>query len=118
LTASGRVLHRVALGGAAAGIAVARGVVYVADYRGAIDPRTRRIVRSIRVHGDCSGVLAVGRSVWASRYDAGTVARYDARTGRPLRTYRVGVEPRGIAAAAGSIWVANQASGTLTRIEQ
>lgn len=81
-----------------------------------INPRTRRITRSIRLRGEGSGLLVRQGSAWVANYDLGTVSRFSARTGSLERSYKVGSEPRGLAVAAGSVWVANQGSDSVSRV--
>jgi virginiamycin B lyase len=125
-------IRTIALPGAPREVAVGLGAVWVvAERPGAteaailrIEPRTRRIVATIRAPGrSVIGGLAVGEgAVWATDLNLGKVLRIDPATNRiaarialPLAPFR----PFAIAAGEGGIWVTvpTNVKGAVVRID-
>jgi virginiamycin B lyase len=89
-------------------IVAGAGAVWVTDQQHdsvwQIDPRTKRVVRTIQVGNNPAGVAAGARSVWVASGD-GTVSRIDPSSGRVVATITVGGTPEGIAVGEGAVWV-------------
>ena len=106
----------------ATGVAVGKGVVWVVGdaverrlWR--IDPRSRRVVATIRLPFAPSSVAVGFGSVWVTAQLDDSVARVDPVRNRIVRLIKVGREPSGVAAGAGAIWVANELDRTLSRVD-
>jgi YVTN family beta-propeller protein len=82
-----------------------------------IDPRSRRISRTIDLPF-APGRLAVGAgSLWITDVLGDTVVRLDPTSGRPLAVIGVGAGVGGIAFGRGSIWVASRLDDVVSRID-
>jgi hypothetical protein len=120
--ATGHV-DRVKLGGAAVGVIVSGGSVWVAlRDRGVVvrvDPRSLRILHTTHVGNDPAYLAAAGRLVLVANQSDGTVARIDARTGNtvglPIRITRD--DASNLTTAGGSVWVTSQKHASATRID-
>jgi hypothetical protein len=99
-------------------VAACGGLVWTTDLHGpnliAVDPRTTKVVRRVRVGVGSKG-LACGQALWTANYDTGEVIRVSLRTFKVSGRAFVGAGPRAVALTSGSVWVANQLSGSLSR---
>lgn len=110
------------VGGGAAGVTVAGGLVWVASSRAGkvtkVDPALRAVVGTVEVGGHPGGIDAGTSAVWVADTEAGTVSKIDLESGEldgdPIE---VGPEPGAVAVGGDAVWVANNGNGTVTRIE-
>src|SRR5262249_45159106 len=88
-----------------------------------IDPRTNRVVRTIRVATCPIGITVGAGAVWVGHCNVtdtdlqGTVTEIDPRSNRQVAQVAVGKAPNGLALVRGLIWVTNQQDDTITRID-
>ena len=82
-----------------------------------VSPGGGEFMTAAPLRGPPTRIAAGFGSLWATHFDAGTVARVDAGDARVAQTIRVGSGPSGIAAGAGAVWVANSLDGTVSRID-
>jgi streptogramin lyase len=68
--------------------------------------------RSFPVGAGAFDVLLASESVWATSFEAGTIARMDPSSGRLQRVYRSAPKPAGLAACADRIWVGHGGAAT------
>jgi YVTN family beta-propeller protein len=104
-----------------AGVAVRRGVVWVAN-EGAgnvarVDARANRVLGAIKVGNDPTAIAADDAGVWIANREDDTVARVDAERLTVKATIPVGRGPSGIVASRDAVWVANGLDGTVTQID-
>jgi hypothetical protein len=119
--ATGR-LERIKLGGAAVGVVVSGGSVWIAVRdRGVVirvDPRTLRVLHTTKVGKNPAYLAAAGGLIWVANQTDGTVTRIDARTGQtiglPIRI--TPDDASNLAAAGSSVWVTSQKHSSATRI--
>lgn len=81
-----------------------------------IDPKTNRVVASIRVGSKPVTITAGDGAVWVGDARDGTVTRIDP-VSRELKTIGIGAPVVDIAASDGSVWVATGGFGTVVRID-
>jgi virginiamycin B lyase len=81
-----------------------------------VDPRTGRVVASIRVGANPLGSSWIGNELWVPNIDDGTVSIVDAGTNRVRTTLRTGRGPLSIASTAGAVWLSNSEEGTVWRV--
>jgi YVTN family beta-propeller protein len=82
-----------------------------------LDPRTARVVATVRL-AIAPRRVAVGEgAVWVTGEIDNVVLRIDPRESRVVARVPIGRGGSGIAAGAGSVWVANELDGTITRID-
>jgi streptogramin lyase len=120
--ATGRV-ERVKLGGAAVGVVVSGGSVWVAirdrDTVIRVDPRTLRVLHTTTVGNDPAYLAAAGGLLWVVNQSDGTVTRIDARTGQtvglPIRI--TPDDASNLTTADRSVWVTSQKHSSATRID-
>jgi YVTN family beta-propeller protein len=119
--AGDRVMARVPVGRAPAGVAAGAGDVWVTnnldDTLARIDARTNRVIDTIPVPAGPVGVTYGHGAVWVASHEAGTVARIEPRSNRVVETIRVGRGPRAIAAGVHGIWVTNELDDTVARMD-
>ena len=108
-------------GGKVVGVAAGENAIWV-GIRGnpgfvlRIDPRTRSVVRDIRLPAGVQD-LAVGRGgVWVIARRRSLVTRVDIREGTQ-QDIQVGDGPAGIAVGENGVWVTNSEDDTVTRID-
>src|SRR5262249_673819 len=88
-----------------------------------IDPRTNRVVRTIRVASCPIGITVGAGAVWVAHFNLtdtdlqGPVTQIDPRSNRQVAQVAVGKAPNGLALVRGLIWVTNQQDDTITRID-
>jgi DNA-binding beta-propeller fold protein YncE len=115
--------HPILVGRGPAGVAVARGLVWVANSRGdsvsTVDATTQVVVGGqIEVGSQPGGIDAGPNLVWVSLTGEGAVTRIDLDSGqREGAPIEVGAEPGAVAVGKTAVWVANNGDGTVTRIE-
>jgi YVTN family beta-propeller protein len=118
---SGRLVARIPVGGAPAGIALGEGSVWVTnnldDTVSRIDPRTNRVAATIRVGGGPAGLSVGEGAVWVANSASDTISAIDPEAGRVYETIAVGRAPRGVAVGKGSVWVTNSLDDTVSRID-
>jgi virginiamycin B lyase len=116
-------IDRINLGGAAVGVVVSGGSIWVAlRDRGVVvrvDPRTLRVLDTTTVGTDPAFLAAAGGLIWVANQTDGTVTRIDARTGQtvglPIRI--MPGDAANLTAAGSSVWVANILHSSATRID-
>lgn len=81
-----------------------------------IDPATNRIIATIPIGSEPTGVVAAAGSIWVTSWDDGTLTRVDPASNTILDTIPVGPEPDWLSADAGMVWVGTSAT-TLTRVD-
>jgi DNA-binding beta-propeller fold protein YncE len=74
-----------------------------------IDPRTGRLVRSVRVGRGPVGVTVGDGSVWVADAIGHDVTRIDAASGRVLARIAVAASPQSVAVAPTAVWVVGDA---------
>jgi streptogramin lyase len=81
-----------------------------------VDPRARRVVKSIPLPDGLQNIAVGGGAVWVIARRRNTVTRVDiaSATQRPVF---VGERPFGIAYGQGAVWVTNNGDDTVTRID-
>jgi YVTN family beta-propeller protein len=82
-----------------------------------VDPRTGRIVATIKLPFAPFGIAAGPGGVWVTAQLGDTVSRVDPATDRITRTIQVGRGASSVALGAGAVWVANAIDGTVSRID-
>ena len=94
-------------------IAVGRDAVWVGgwsrdqgDVVRRIDPRTNRVMATVPVASEPTGLAVTDDAVWATSLVGGTVTRIDPRTNRVVATIETGGRPVHVAADDRSVWVA------------
>jgi YVTN family beta-propeller protein len=109
--ASGRVVTRVEVGSAPAGIASGASRVWVTnDADGTvtrIDPRGGHVDQTLRVGSSPAGVAAGAGAIWVANALDGSVSRIDPRVGEVVQTIQVGRRPVALSVGAGAVWVAD-----------
>ena len=86
-----------------------------------VDPRTRRVVRTIPTDASAGGIAFGGGSLWVANSDAATISRIDPQYNRPVQTIPVRAQfpfpaPIALAAGAGAVWIVNS-SGAVSRLD-
>lgn len=120
--ATGRV-DRIKVGGAAVGVVVSGGSVWVAlrDRRMVIrvDPRTLRVLHTTTVGDDPAYLAAAGGLIWVVNQTDGTVTRIDDRTGKTvgLPIQITADDASNLTTAGRSVWVASDLHASATRID-
>jgi ABC-type branched-subunit amino acid transport system substrate-binding protein/DNA-binding beta-propeller fold protein YncE len=83
-----------------------------------IDPRTNRVVQTIRIGSNSLPAIAVGAgSVWATAESEGLIHRIVPGERPTTRTIDVGVGVSYVAFGHGAVWTANYIDGTVSRID-
>jgi streptogramin lyase len=77
-----------------------------------IDPRTGRVIQTLRLPFAPRAVAAGAGAVWVTAELDDVVARIDPASNRIVATIRVGRLPSAVAAGAGAVWVANTLDDT------
>jgi streptogramin lyase len=118
----GDTLAEIQLTGTPHGVVTGFGSLWVAvaqDTGGVlvrIDPATEKIITSIPVGSDPTGVAAAAGSIWVASYDDGTLTQVDPARNAILAAIPVGPEPDWLAVDAGMLWVGSSGA-TLTRVD-
>jgi DNA-binding beta-propeller fold protein YncE len=111
-------VRKVKVGDSPQAVAVAEGVVWVANSRGTVDMINaisgQRIGKPIAIGERLSGIAAGGGAVWVLDGKDGIVWRIDASSGKPAPPSQV-ENARSIAIGDGVAWVA-RSDGTVSRI--
>jgi YVTN family beta-propeller protein len=109
--ASGRVVTRVGLGSAPAGIASGASRVWVTNGADGtvtrIDPRGGHVDQTLRVGSSPAGVAAGAGAIWVANALDGSVSRIDPRAGEVVQTIEVGRRPVALSVGEGAVWVAD-----------
>jgi YVTN family beta-propeller protein len=82
-----------------------------------VNPRTGRLVATIRLDFAPADVAAGAGGVWLADGRAGTVVRVDPGSNRVTARIRTGRGPRSVAVGSDQVWVANRGDGTVARID-
>jgi YVTN family beta-propeller protein len=82
-----------------------------------LDPETSRIVATVPIGNEASGVAVGAGSVWVSDSTDGTVTRIDPRTNQIAETIPVGGGVSGIAVGAGGVWVTVPLEDRVKRVD-
>jgi YVTN family beta-propeller protein len=82
-----------------------------------IDPKTNKLLATIRVGSRPSSVAVGEGAVWVTSQDDQTVSRIDPKTNRLSMTSAAGADPTHVAAGEGGVWVSNENDGTLIRLD-
>jgi virginiamycin B lyase len=101
-------------------VAVGRDSVWIADLGRRLwrlDPRTARVVASVRLPISPRRVAVGEGAVWVTGAIENVVLHIDPRDNKVVARIPVGRGSNGVAAAGGSVWVANEVDGTVSRID-
>jgi YVTN family beta-propeller protein len=88
-----------------------------------VDPRARRVVKTIKLGAPARGpgyldaAVAAGGSVWVSRDAAGEIDRIDPRSNRLAARIKVDARPGGLTSGGGYVWAFHFLGGQVTRID-
>ena len=82
-----------------------------------IDPRTNRVLDSIRVGDGPSSIAVANGRVWVVNRDAQTISVIDASTRALVKTFAIGATPTDIAAGPGGIWVGDSATHSVLELD-
>ena len=119
LDAAGHVRRRLTTGMHPCGVAVAAGLLWVADVElgrlEALDRTTGRAVRTVDVGGQVWDLRSDGTHLWTDDH-ARTLLSVDPADGR-VRRVDVGNTPGGIAVRRDGVWVALQGDGGVARVD-
>jgi streptogramin lyase len=111
---------KVATGSGPCGAASGFGSVWVAVYGTGrlvrIDPKTNRVVRSIRIARGICPLAIAARSVWVASDKTDVVYRVDPRRGRILARLRISHWPAHLTAGPRRVWVSSFEHGHVTEI--
>jgi len=105
------------------GIAVAQGVIWVADQTGGvisvIDPAKNQTTDTVSLESFATPVdiTGGGDKVWVSDRGKDCVIRVDAKARRFVTNIPVDKKPAGLAFGFSDVWVVSSADGTLSRID-
>lgn len=99
--------------------------VWISDLRGRavrrVDPKTARVVATIRVGGEPRGIVSAFGAVWVADSRGGRIVRIDPEQNRVVGTVSVarpgGSGPLALAAGAGSVWVGVPRAQAVVRID-
>jgi ABC-type transport system substrate-binding protein/DNA-binding SARP family transcriptional activator/DNA-binding beta-propeller fold protein YncE len=109
--ASGRVVTRVEVGSAPAGIATGANRVWVTNGADGtvtrIDPRGGNVDQTLRVGSSPAGVAAGAGALWVANALDGSVSRIDPRAREVVQTIQVGRRPVALSVGEGAVWVAD-----------
>jgi len=117
---AGRIVAHVPVGSQPDGLTFAAKSVWGACADGTvtrIDPRSRRVLATVRAGSGAITVAGDQHVVWVADYGAGTVTRIDPASNTVTATVPVGTDPVGLALVGGHLWVANQGDGTLVELD-
>jgi streptogramin lyase len=81
-----------------------------------IDPRSRRITKTITLEQGVQDMAVGEGALWVTGRRDDVVTRVDIRTAEQ-REFRVGADPSAVTVGEDGIWVANRGDDTLTRID-
>lgn len=118
LSAAGRLLGDVPVGGSPAGVANGGGATWVSN---SADGTVSRVeagsstAHAVPVGANPTGVAFGARAVWVTNSGGRTVTRIDPATDNP-RSIETGNGPSAVVVSAGGVWVANAIDGTVVRI--
>ncbi len=119
LDAAGHVRRRLTTGMHPCGVAVADGLLWVADVElgrlEALDPATGRRVRTVDVGGEVWDLRSDGTHLWTDDH-VRSLLRVDPADGTARRV-DVGTTPGGIAVRHDGVWVALQTDGAVARVD-
>jgi YVTN family beta-propeller protein len=82
-----------------------------------IDPATNKLVATLRLGSNPTGVAVGGGSVWTIHLDDNRVSKIDPRSGEIVAT-STAPGPKAVATGAGSVWIVNGDAGTVTRLDE
>jgi YVTN family beta-propeller protein len=116
LMLAGALVAAVAIAGAAV-LATRRSAITVPPNSvGIIDPKTNKIIGSIRV-GSRPDAVTIGReSVWVANLDDRTLSQIDPQKRTVERRIALDATPTGLAFGFGAVWVTHGLLGTVSRI--
>ena len=89
--------------------------VFGADRVVAVDPKTAKVVRRVRVPGQPEGLVSAFGAVWVVRQQARLLTRITASGVGP--SYHLGDEPRLVTASDSALFASNFGDGTITRLD-
>jgi DNA-binding beta-propeller fold protein YncE len=114
--ATGKVVGRTPLDDSPCAITVAYGSLWIVTQSGVldrVDPRTGRVIATIRVGSTSYQAVATPAAIWVSNRNDGTLNRIDPGTNRVTQTLPTpGVQPGGMVYANGSLWVGDDSDGS------
>jgi ABC-type transport system substrate-binding protein/DNA-binding SARP family transcriptional activator len=103
-----------------AGVAAARGDLWIADAPRnrvvRIDGESGQVVQKVLVGQSPIAVTAGYGSVWVASTGPQTVSRIQPRSGRVIETIDIGATPAALSAGAGGVWVAEPDARRVARI--
>jgi YVTN family beta-propeller protein len=118
LSAGGKVLGDVPVGGSPAGVAYGGGATWVSNSAAGTVSRVETgssTAQPVRVGADPTGIAFGAGEVWVTDSGGRTVSRIDPATGSST-SIDTGNGPSAVVVSAGGVWVANALEGTLVRI--
>src|SRR3954467_10515388 len=74
------------------------------------------VTATITIGPSACGIAAVGSSLYADSFAAGTVSKIDPATNRVVRKARVAFGPCGMTGGAGSLWVEDYNGDAVVRV--
>jgi YVTN family beta-propeller protein len=122
IASNGSLHDAVATGQNPGGVAYGAGSIWVTNTSDGtvsrIDPRSRAVTQTVRVHAQPVGIAASGEDVWVANSGDSSVSRINARENDVVQQrIVVGNLPSAIAAGPSGVWVANSADDTIQRID-
>jgi YVTN family beta-propeller protein len=88
-----------------------------ADALQRIDPRTNKLVATLRLGSGPTGVAVGGGAVWTIHLDDNRISKIDPRSSEVVATSSA-PGPKAVAAGSGSVWVVNGDAGTVTQVDE
>jgi YVTN family beta-propeller protein len=88
-----------------------------ADALQRIDPKTNKLVATLRLGSDPTGVALGEGAVWTIHLDDNRISKINPRSSEVVATSSV-PGPKAVAAGAGSVWVVNGDAGTVTQLDE
>jgi YVTN family beta-propeller protein len=83
----------------------------------AVDVAGRRAAAAVPLPGRPTDASGLGRNVWITTVDSGSLTAVDTATRKIVRTVPLGGRPDGVALAGGALWVVDGSRGELMRIK-
>ena len=88
-----------------------------ADALQRIDPRTNKLVATLRLGSDPTGVAVGEDSIWTIHLDDNRISKVDPRSNDVVATSSA-PGPQAVVAGARSVWVVNKGGATVTQLDQ
>ena len=88
-----------------------------ADALQRIDPKTNKLVATLRLGSDPTGVAVGEDSIWTIHLDDNRISKVDPRSNDVVATSSA-PGPQAVVAGARSVWVVNEGGATVTQLDQ